>query len=1243
MPLAPTNQIVQGPPTAAGVFTRNNNKPIQPRTGRQASTRRVTTQPSCVAYFKNALISVLTSVKQPHSLFSTSVKQPQPLTAHPPTPHPPTRLLILTPLIALLGTLAFAATPAFAGPGFGIESVKAAAIDEPTAEERSHDQFGDSFLPGHPAEGLGPADLQAGSHPWALVTSFLLNPAEEVAHRTFLVPGRGVKDVVAQLPPGFVGNPNAVPKCSGVDFTQDLCPNDTAVGTATTRLAHVIKTGEYVQVTDPVYNLEAAPGSPAEFGFVVKHTVSIFLDAAVRTGGDYGLTVTSANIPGLDPVLGSKVTIWGVPADPSHNRLRGTCLREGEIFQEEIEEGVIPSEEDSGEECPVSEPVRPFLTNPTSCGISRTGTLSVDDWEEPGNFATEPGTNPGEKVHTQSVTLPPLTGCGELDFSPSLSVQPDGSQGSTPTGLNVDLHVNQESTSNQNGLGEADVKDTTVTLPAGTSISPAAADGLEACTGNLADKPGAGQLGTPGDEIGYEGDKEFASEPGVSVPTFTPYKPGSLAATEAGEKESLKPGENFCPDASKIATVKIKTPLLEEELEGSVYLAAPQNFSLASGSPLENPFSSLMALYLVAEDPERGVLIKLPGEVQLCNAAGEDPLNTKGEPIPDVTCQAPGQIVTTFLNTPQLPFSDLKLEFYGTDRAPLTTPALCKGRPAENGEPAEAEGYETETSLAPWSGNPPAHPPASFNITSGPGGSRCPNPRGDQSPSTLPFSPSLASGTTNINAGSFSNLDTTLSREDGQQSIQSVTLHYPAGLSGLLSGVELCPEAQANAGTCGPNSQIGETIVSVGLGNDPFTVTGGKVYITGPYEGAPFGLSIVNPAKAGPFNLQEGRPVIVRAKIEVNPLTAALTITTDASGEHAIPNIIDGIPLQIKHVYVNINRPGFTFNPTSCNPTKITGEIKSAEGSTTPVEDTFQVTNCAQLKFNPQISFSTSGKTSKADGADLITKITYPSSAPGTYANVGYVKVELPKALPSRLTTLQKACTLKQFELNPAACPNESKIGYAVVHTPLLPVPLEGPAIFVSHGGEAFPTLTMVLQGYGVTIDLIGNTFISKSGITSTTFKAVPDQPFSTFELVLPQGPFSALAANGNLCQQKLVLPNEFVPQSGGAPLKQNSTVAVTGCAPAIYVTKHSVKGKVATIQVSVPAAGKLAASAKGLSKASATATAAKTVTVKLHLTKAETAKLKKHKGRKLAAKVKLTFTPSKGGKLATTTTVLVG
>ncbi|HZL05276.1 MAG TPA: hypothetical protein VFE45_07630, partial [Coriobacteriia bacterium] len=555
------------------------------------------------------------------------------------------------------------------------------------------------------------------------------------------------------------------------------------------------------------------------------------------------------------------------------------------------------------------------------------------------------------------------------------------------------------------------MKDTTVALPAGVQLSPSAADGLQACSNA---------------QIGFMG-----VNPQSGTDEFTPSVPS-------------------CPEASKIATVKIKSPLLPNALEGEVYLAAPQNFS---GPLLENPFGSLVAMYLVARDPVSGVLVKLPGKVT------PDPVT--------------GQLVSTFEDTPQLPFEDLELHFFGSARAPLSTPALCGT-------------YTTQASIEPWSGNQAATPSSSFQITSGPNGGPCADPQ--------PFSPGFNAETTNIQAGAFTPFQLTMTRPDADQTLSRIEMQMPPGLLGTLSNVKLCPEPQASQGTCGPESLIGETVVSVGLGNDPFTVTGGKVYITGSYKGAPYGLSIVNPAAAGPFVLDEGRPVVVRASIYVDPHTAALRIVSDP-----LPTILDGIPLQIQHVNVSIDREKFTFNPTNCGKLAITGTLSSSGGASAAVSTPFQVTNCAGLVFNPKFVVSTSGKTSRAKGASLQVKLTYPLSP--FDANIAKVKVDLPKQLPSRLTTLQKACTAATFEANPASCPKESVIGTAKATTPILPVPLEGPAYFVSHGGEAFPSLIIVLQGYGATVHLVGTTFISKAGITSSTFKAIPDVPVGTFEL----------------------------------------------------------------------------------------------------------------------------------------------
>ena len=378
----------------------------------------------------------------------------------------------------------------------------------------------------------------------------------------------------------------------------------------------------------------------------------------------------------------------------------------------------------------------------------------------------------------------------------------------------------------------------------------------------------------------------------------------------------------------------------------------------------------------------------------------------------------------------------------------------------------------------------------------------------------------------------------------------------PPGLLGTLSSVKLCGETEANAGTCGPESLIGHTTVSVGLGGNPYTVTGGEVFITGPYEGAPYGLSIVNPAKAGPFDLGK---VIVRAKIEVDPTTSALTITSDTKGPYAIPQFIDGIPLQIKHVNVLIDRPDFTFNPTNCSPMSIGGSLTSTQGATAAVNVPFQVTNCATLGFKPILSVSTSGKTSRSRGASLNVKLTYPKAPFGSQANIAKVKVDLPRQLPSRLSTLQKACPDSTFNQNPAACPPGSRVGTATTTTPVLPVHLEGPAYFVSHGGAKFPELIIVLTGEGVTVDLHGETYISKAGITSSTFRTVPDVPIGVFELTLPEETNSALAANGNLCTTKLAMPTAFTA-ANGAEIHQTTPIKVTGCPKAIKKAKKKTK-----------------------------------------------------------------------------------
>jgi hypothetical protein len=314
----------------------------------------------------------------------------------------------------------------------------------------------------------------------------------------------------------------------------------------------------------------------------------------------------------------------------------------------------------------------------------------------------------------------------------------------------------------------------------------------------------------------------------------------------------------------------------------------------------------------------------------------------------------------------------------------------------------------------------------------------------------------------------------------------------------------------------------------------------------------------VVPAIAGPFHLGN---VVVRQSLRIDPTTAQVTDVSDPlpmflhptgnNGEAA------GIPIRLRRVDVDIDRPGFMFNPTNCATMPIDGILSSANGTNVPVSSHFQVTNCATLAFKPTFKVSTSGKTSRQDGASLHVKLTYPNAPSGSQANIAKVKVDLPKQLPSNLKTLQKACLAATFAANPAACPAESRVGEAKATTSLLPVALYGPAYFVSYGDAKFPELVIVLSGDGVTVDLHGETYINpKTNVTSSTFKTVPDVPVGSFELTLPQGKYAALAApGGKLCQTKLTMPTVFVAQNA-ATIKQTTPIVVTGC------PKHKTKTK---------------------------------------------------------------------------------
>ncbi len=919
-----------------------------------------------------------------------------------------------------------------------------------------------------PEEDGGAVDSQAGSHPFQLTTTLNLDQTVESVPEYGVVAAAPAlpRNLSFELPPGLIGDPRAVPPCATADFlafskvATNACKPESAIGVVVVTLDEPAQFHNITRAV-PLWNLEPAQGEPARFGFEVLK-VPVVLDTSLRSGGDYGVTVSVHEAPEAAQLLASEVTIWGVPGEASHDQSRGwACLLGGAIFK-----GEVPCEP------PAHRSTAAFLTLPGSC----TGPLRTDVEGQSWPLKSL-GSEPGEVFLLQGGStedeLAGFEGCDALPFDPSIGLESTEHSASTPTGLSADVHVPQQTTLEAGRLGESGVRDTSVALPEGVQLNPSAAGGLEACSEQ---------------QIGFEG-----------PPGEDPLSPGAPPPLRFSSEPA------GCPDASKIGLVHIKTPLLEHELQGAVYLATPAPLGEAG----KNPFDALLALYLLAEEPAAGIRVKLAGETQL-NAST-------------------GQLTSTFLNAPQVPFEELRLELFGGPRASLSTPAFCGT-------------YAADALFTPWSGTSPVQAfsePNTFAITSGPEGSACPSTQ-------QPLAPAFRAGSTNLQAGAFTNFTLQITRPDQDQALTGLTVHLPAGNAAILASVKPCPEPHASIGTCGPESEIGEATATSGLGPDPYTVTGGRAYITGPYQGAPFGLSIVTPAVAGPFDLGL---VVVRSKIEVDPHTAQVSITS------SLPTVLQGvgrpatgIPLQLHRVEVTVDRQNFEFNPTNCTPTSITGTVTGAQGATASVSSPFQVANCQSLPFKPTLTAQTQGRTSKADGASFDVKVT---SSHGQ-ANIAKTTLVLPKILPARLSTIQKACLAKTFEANPASCPEGSNIGSAIVHTPVLESSLSGPAYLVSHGNAAWPDVEFVLQGEGITLVLDGQTQI-KGGVTTSSFNSVPDAPVSSFEAILPEGPHSALttalpaSAKYSLCGQKLIVPTTLTGQNG-AVIKQSTKVSVTGC-----------------------------------------------------------------------------------------------
>ncbi len=932
-----------------------------------------------------------------------------------------TWLIALAVLVS--GTLAF--TPAVASAAFGLSSF---STSESTAQAGAH------------------ADLTTA---FDLNTDALGNPIGQL------------RDATITLPPGLIGNPNAVERCSIASFEGLSCGRGSQVGVLGFALL-------------PCEGISAPLTAEAEAGATTLHVGDAESFCSEERDGEAGGTIMIGTGPSAEEAqvasvandttieleaplahpqpVGEAVThvakatqmtvpLYNVEPAPGHVATFAASLLLEDVYvqvnvkpdgrltatiaesstQLEIQGATITlwgvpaanvhNPERCSEfldECGASpDEAAAFLTNPTSCSESPEEEVIATSWQ-------------GESA-TSSAQLPSLTGCEQLSMAPSLAVAPSTTRQDSPAGYEVALHVPQNET--PYGLATPALERVSVTLPPGTSLSPGLANGLQAC-------------------------------------------------------EPAQFGEDRCPNASRIGTAEVITPLLPETLKGALYIGTP--------TPTER--------YRVFLRVNAGnTVISLQGKVE--------------------TNEETGQVTTAFQDLPELPFATLRLNFFGGATAALANPETC-GPATSGGSAASFAGQMVNLS-------------STFEINEAAEGGAC--------QSALPFTPSFTAGTTDPLAGHTSSFILAVSRTDGQQSLSSFTAHLPPGLVGLVGRVPLCREPAAGEGTCPQASEVGAATITAGAGPLPLVVSG-PVYLTGPYDGAPFGLDMRINAIAGPFDLGTS---LVRSRILLNPSNMALTIASDT-----LPQTLGGIPLRVRAVDVSLDRSGFIVNPTNCAHQVFSATINSSQGDAVALSTPFDVVGCAGLVFKPRLTASTHAMASQqGDGASLDINVSSPT---GEGASIRSVTTQMPAQLRPRLTTIQHACVAAHLS-SLTSCPAESQVGDATVTSPATHSPLAGPIYLVSHGSNTLPALVMLLQSEGIEVKLEGTLNVSPKGVISATFNDLPDVPVSSFDLRLSRGPYSLLGAITNLCGKQLGLAYSVVGQNG-TKIKRFVRIAVIGC-----------------------------------------------------------------------------------------------
>ncbi len=897
---------------------------------------------------------------------------------------------------------------------------------------------------------------QAGAHP---DVAFVF----EIGNRQQQEPNpcdcEDARNVTVHLPTGLIGNPHSTPQCTIAQFTSNECPPDSQVGVSEDAVTTDFSGEAYGFVT-PVYNLTPPPNEPGLLAFETVVSTPVFLNVSARTNSDYGLDTTISNIAHFLPLAYSATDIWGVPAAPVHSKLRFGL-------------GETPILLRKGENFLCSEDLTPATQDPTTiyqfCEQSF-GEKIVKTWHNAPDGGGAVGDctileggcgGPGYAVESESPEEPffqnPTT-CGETSLATSLDILSyDGSESHADSSYPPTTGCN-ELTFNPSLFAHPTIEE--ADSPSGINVD------LKAPMFESPKVPSPSEIRSTV----------------VTLPEGFTINSGAADGKTACADSEAKFGtteEARCPEFAKLGTLEVHSPVLPGTLPGAIYI----------GKPLPG---NRYRLFLTFDG--FGTHVKLAGTVH------PDPVS--------------GRLVTEFRNLPQFPFEDFNLHFFGGERGILATPTQCGT-------------YPVSTEFEPWDGTIETKTSTQyFTIDSGPGGSPCPGgPR--------PFAPSFKAASTANTAGSHTDFWLQLTRRDGEQNLTALNVTTPPGFSATLAGVPYCPEAAIEAAmapgysglaesehpSCPAASQVGEAFAGAGVGTHPFYAPG-KVYLAGPYKGAPLSLVVITPAVSGPYDLGD---VVVRTALRVNPETAQVTAVSDP-----LPQILEGVTLRLRSILVKLTRPNFALNPTDCEPFAVGAKVSGSEGATASPTSPFQVANCARLRFAPKLAISLKGGTRRAQHPALKAVLTMP---PGG-ANIASAQVTLPHSAFLDQGHINKTCSRPQLASH--SCPASSVYGYAKAETPLLDKPLEGPVYLGTGFGYKLPALVADLNGQ-IEVLLHGKVDTGKNGGIRNTFEVVPDAPVTRFTLEMQGGAKGLIVNSENLCspRAKTKAIADFTAQNG--------------------------------------------------------------------------------------------------------------